>query len=29
MKTFREWLSPVIFFSNNLISLAGIVVVTT
>ena len=28
MKTFREWLSPVVFFSNNLISLAGVVVVT-
>ncbi|HZD09077.1 MAG TPA: hypothetical protein VE176_12555, partial [Candidatus Limnocylindrales bacterium] len=28
MRTFREWLSPVVFFSNNLISLAGVVVVT-
>src|SRR5438445_424891 len=28
MRTFRDWLSPVVFFSNNLISLAGVVVVT-
>ena len=29
MKKFREWLSPLVFFSNNWISLAGVVVVTT
>jgi nitrate/TMAO reductase-like tetraheme cytochrome c subunit len=29
MKISREWLSPLVFFSNNWISLAGVVVVTT
>ncbi len=28
MRTLREWLSPVVFFSNNWISLVGVVVVT-
>jgi hypothetical protein len=27
-RTFREWLSPIVYLSNNWISLAGVVVVT-
>ncbi|HET6936238.1 MAG TPA: cytochrome C, partial [Candidatus Angelobacter sp.] len=27
-KTFREWLSPLVYLSNNWISLAGVIIVT-